>query len=184
LQVIVMISDRELSSEDAPAEDAAINSSSSIDELSTDPVECMIPRSGRLLGIDPGTVRIGLALCDANQTVASPLAIHRRRQNDLAADAVFFRKLVVDEKIVGLIVGLPISLNGTEGPKARETREFAQWLSDITGLPHDFQDERFTSHYANDLLDQMGAQVILHVWLETQALARSRSNVETNLDQN
>ncbi|CAN5222030.1 Holliday junction resolvase RuvX [soil metagenome] len=143
------------------------------------------PTTGRLLGIDPGTVRIGLAVCDTDRHVASPLEIYTRRGD--SADAAYFQKVVTEEKIVGLVLGLPISLNNTEGPKAKEGRAFAAWLTSITGLPVAFQDERFTTHYANDMLEQMGvrpkhrrgkldaiaAQVILQVWMESAALDRT-----------
>lgn len=145
----------------------------------------MIPATGRLLGIDPGTVRIGLAVCDAERRVSSPHDNYRRRGE--ALDAEYFQQLVREECIVGFVVGLPISLNDSEGGKAHESRKFAEWLTNMTGLPVAFQDERFTTHYANDMLDQMGvkpqhrkgkldaiaAQVILQIWLETNALDRT-----------
>lgn len=144
------------------------------------------PATGRLLGIDPGSVRIGLAICDADRRVSSPLDNYRRRGD--ALDAEHFRRLVADEKIVGLVLGLPVSLNDSEGPKAKESRAFADWLTAATGLPVSFQDERYTTHYANDMLEQMGvkpqhrkgkldaiaAQVILQIWMESNALDRTR----------
>jgi putative holliday junction resolvase len=137
-----------------------------------------VPRSGRLLGIDPGTVRLGFAVCDAGRRIASPLDTYTRRGPE--ADAAFLKCIVDEEQAVGIVLGMPISLNDTEGPKAKESREFAAWLTEITGLPVTFQDERFTSHYANDILEQMGvkpkhrrgkldaiaAQCILMAWLE------------------
>ncbi len=146
--------------------------------------EFRIPQCGRLLGVDYGTVRVGLSVCDADRLISSPLDTYRRRSNLL--DAEYFQKLVADEEIVGLVVGLAISLNGTEGPKAKECRDYAAWLNGLTNLPVAFQDERFTTHYANDVLENLGlnprerkerrdavaAQVILQVWLEAAALDR------------
>jgi putative Holliday junction resolvase len=146
----------------------------------------VIPAKGRLLGIDYGTVRVGLAICDAERRISSPLDTYRRRNTVL--DAEHFQKLVAEEEIVGLVVGLAISLNDTEGPKAKECRDYAAWLSGVTNLPIAFQDERFTTHYANDVLanlnlnprerkerrDAVAAQVILQVWLEADALDRPR----------
>lgn len=139
-----------------------------------------LPARGRLLGIDPGTVRIGLAVCDPDRIIASPHDTYARRSPE--DDAAFFRRLVAAEQIVGLVLGLPISLNGTEGPKAKESREFAAWLTEATGLPVAFTDERFTSSYAEDALiaggvrrekrkgkrDRIAAQLILQAFLDSK----------------
>lgn len=138
-----------------------------------------VPATGRLLGIDPGTVRIGLAVCDPDRIIASPHDTYVRRTPE--ADAEFFRLLVQSEQIVGFVVGLPISLNDTEGPKAKESRAFAAWLTQETGLPVAFADERFTTSYAEDALidagvrrdkrkgkrDRIAAQIILQAFLDS-----------------
>jgi len=148
----------------------------------------VIPAAGRLLGVDYGTVRVGLAVCDIDRRIASPLCVYRRRS--IEHDAAYFRDLVKEERAVGFIVGLAISLNSTEGPKAKECRDYATWLTATTGLPCDFQDERFTTHYADDVMENAGvkpwdrkkhrdaiaAQAILHVWLEAAALDRPAAN--------
>lgn len=137
-----------------------------------------MPAKGILLGIDPGTVRIGLAICDPDRILASPHDTYTRVSP--TADAEFFRKVAKAERAVGFVVGLPISLNGTEGPKAKESRTFAEWLTQETGLPVAFADERFTSSYAEDALiaagvrrekrvgkrDRIAAQMILQAYLE------------------
>lgn len=139
-----------------------------------------LPSKGRLLGIDPGTVRIGLAVCDPDRIIASPHDTYVRRSPD--ADADFFRRVIKAEQIVGLVVGLPISLNDTEGSKAKESREYAAWLTRETGLPVAFMDERFTSSYAEDSLiaagvrrekrkgkrDRIAAQIILQAFLDSK----------------
>lgn len=109
-----------------------------------------LPAKGRLLGIDTGTVRVGLAVSDPDRILASPLDTYTRQNPD--ADAEYFQRIVKTEQIVGLVVGLPISLNDTEGPKAKEARDYAEWLTQITGLPVAFADERFTSSIAEDAL--------------------------------
>jgi putative Holliday junction resolvase len=114
------------------------------------------PPKGRLLGVDYGSVRVGLAVCDPDRILASPHDTYTRQQP--VADAEYFQQLVKAEQIVGLVVGLPISLNDTEGPKAKETREFATWLGGVTGLPVDFVDERFTSSVAEDSLIAAGVR--------------------------
>jgi len=141
-----------------------------------------LPLAGRLLGIDFGSVRVGISICDPDRIVASALETYTRSSDE--ADAAFFTTLAAREKAVGFVVGLPISLNGTEGPKAKEAREFGSWLSAATGLPVEFFDERFTTAAAEDTLreakvradkrtgkrDRLAAQIILQSYLD----ARSR----------
>ena len=133
---------------------------------------------GRLLGVDYGTVRVGIAVCDIDRRIASPLLQHQRRTEE--QDAIFFRALVERERAAGMVVGLPISLNGTEGPKALEARTFGQWLAKVTSLPIFFWDERFTSVLAEEALrgaglthkkrrdrrDQVAAQIVLQSYLD------------------
>jgi putative holliday junction resolvase len=115
-----------------------------------------LPAKGRLLGIDTGTVRVGLAVSDPDRILASPHDTYTRQSPD--ADAGYFQKLVKAEQIVGLVIGLPISLNDTEGPKAKEARTFAEWLTQVTGLPVAFVDERFTTSAAEDVLIASGVR--------------------------
>lgn len=140
----------------------------------------VIPEKGRLLGIDVGQVRIGLAICDTDRVIASPMETYARRSADIDAD--YFRTLVRSERIVGLVIGLPISLNDTEGPKARECREYGEWLQSVTNLPVEYHDERFTSALAEEALreaglshqrrkarrDRVAAQLILQGWIEAR----------------
>jgi len=132
---------------------------------------------GRLLGVDYGTVRVGLAVSDPDRIIASPLATYARRNPE--ADARFFRELVQTESIVGLVVGLPVHLSGREGQKANEARAFGQWLAGVTSLPLVFYDERFTTVQAESALwqaglthkrrkdrrDRVAAQMLLQVYL-------------------
>ena len=134
---------------------------------------------GRLLGVDFGTVRVGLAISDADRIIASPFDTYRRK--DRVLDAAYFAKLVKAEGIVGLVVGLPLHTGGEEGIKAKEAREYAQWLADATGLPFEMWDERCTTAAAEDALwsaglshqdrkarrDRVAAQIILQSYLDT-----------------
>jgi putative Holliday junction resolvase len=88
---------------------------------------------GRLLGVDPGKVRIGLAVTDPDRKLAFPLSVHQRRSPE--HDAAFFQKLVKEEQIVQIVVGLPVHLDGRESTSAREARAFGKWLGDATHLP-------------------------------------------------
>ena len=101
-------------------------------------------------------------------------------------DERFFRKVVEEYRPVGLVVGLPIHLSGDESEKSREARQYAKWLSNVTGLPFTFQDERFTSFQAEKLLmaaemskkkrkermDKLAAQILLQSFLDARSAAR------------
>lgn len=137
--------------------------------------------AGRLLGVDHGTVRIGLAVCDSEQRVASPLDTYRRR--DPAQDARFFSAIAAEYGAVGWVVGLPLHMSGAESTASRECRQFAAWLTATTGLPVAFQDERYTSAAADEALaaaglnpkqrrerlDKVAAQFILQAYLDSRA---------------
>ena len=116
------------------------------------------PDQGRLAGIDFGTVRIGIAVTDPDQRLASPYEIYQRRNP--AADAEYFQRLVREERIVGFVVGLPVFASGEESQKSAQARAFGDWLRGLTGLPVRFYDERYTSVLADQSLleAQMTAQ--------------------------
>ena len=141
----------------------------------------MDPKSnppGRIAGIDYGTVRIGIALSDPMRSIASPMETYARRNPKM--DAERFKRLAKEEEVTQFVVGLPIFLDGRESPKSAEAREFGQWLAEVTGVPVDFFDERFTSAEAEKLLlgadmtskrrkervDMLAAQIMLSAYLE------------------
>lgn len=137
------------------------------------------PTEGRLVGVDYGTVRIGLALSDPGQSLASPLETYTRQNPD--EDARRFRRLVEDEEAVGFVVGLPVYNSGDESPKSREARAFGKWLAETTELPVRFYDERYTTAHAEQILafsgatskkrkknrDKLAAQILLSAYLES-----------------
>jgi putative Holliday junction resolvase len=141
--------------------------------------------NGRLAGIDYGTVRIGIAVTDSRQTLASPLDNYTRRGE--AADAEYFRRLAKEEAIQTFIVGLPIHLSGRESQKSHEARAFGDWLTKTTGVPVEYFDERFTSHEAlqhleaaeltkkkrKARLDKLAAQILLTAYLESRDRGKS-----------
>jgi putative Holliday junction resolvase len=132
----------------------------------------------RILGIDYGTVRIGLAVSDQDRKIAFPLATYARRDRD--ADAAYFCRIIVEEEIGSLVIGLPVHLSGREGQRAEETRTFGKWLAEITGLSVVFADERFTTVEAESALwtaglthkkrkarrDRVAAQIMLQAYLD------------------
>jgi putative holliday junction resolvase len=142
--------------------------------------------NGRLLGIDYGTVRVGLAICDPDRIIASPAQTYERRNSDV--DAAFFRGFVQAERVVGLVVGLPAHLDGREGTKAAEARKYGAWLGEVTGLPVVFADERFTTVEAESALwnaglthrkrkdrrDQVAAQIMLQAFIDAKCPAETK----------
>lgn len=134
---------------------------------------------GRVAGIDYGTVRIGIAVSDGERRIASPYENYTRR--DKTQDQRRFQRLVQAEQIVLFVVGLPVHLDGRESRKSAEARQFGHWLSEVTGVPVEFYDERFTSHEAEQALldaqmtkkrrkrrlDMLAAQILLSAYLES-----------------
>jgi len=136
------------------------------------------PRRGRLLGIDFGTKRVGLALSNPDQSIASPLETLELR--DAAQNARALQKVVKEYSIAGLVVGLPVHMSGDEGSKAKEARAFGTWASERTGLPVVYHDERYTTALAEEQLweaqlthkqrkarrDKVAAQMLLQGYLD------------------
>jgi putative holliday junction resolvase len=138
----------------------------------------IFPKTGRLACIDYGTVRIGIAICDPDRILASPLAI--REGANWREDGDFYRRLAKEERIVGWVVGLPIHVDGNESEKSQLARAFGSWLCEETSLPVRMFDERFTTVDANARLrtsgwtrdkkkkriDAVAATVLLEAFLE------------------
>ena len=101
-----------------------------------------VPTGGRLIGLDVGTKTVGTAFCDAGWHFASPALLIRRTkfQKDKAA----LVELMAPQAVVGIVIGLPINLDGSESPRSQSTRAFAQNMKDI-GLPILLWDERWST---------------------------------------
>ncbi len=141
-----------------------------------------LPRRGRLLGIDLGEVRIGVAVSDPGQVVASPAeTLHVPRDADGPAVEAL-ADAAVRHDAAGLVVGYPRTLEGREGRAAGRARRFADELRRRTGLPVLLWDERFTTVEAErvlleadlsradrkDTIDRVAASVLLQAVLEAQ----------------
>ncbi|MCS6930963.1 MAG: Holliday junction resolvase RuvX [Acetobacteraceae bacterium] len=104
----------------------------------------------RLIGLDPGARRVGVALSDASLLLASPRPALPRGK--LAAMAAAIRALAAEEDAGGLVVGLPLSLDGSFGPAAQAAKDWAAAISGATGLPAALWDERLSSAGVNRML--------------------------------
>lgn len=143
----------------------------------------------RVLGIDYGDRKIGLALSDLLGITAQPLISYRRKTEK--EDEVYFKRLVSENEITEVIIGLPLRMDGSSGTMAEKTREFARWLEKILNLPVQFWDERLTTKQANKILsqrkidaktkrdieDQVSAVIILSTYLESK---RAKSDAGQN----
>ncbi|RJF91445.1 Holliday junction resolvase RuvX [Sphingomonas cavernae] len=101
-----------------------------------------LPQGGRLLGLDLGTKTIGMALCDAGWSFASPAGTIRRAK--FSQDKAKLAAQVSDQHVVGIVLGLPLNLDGTESPRSQSTRAFARNIEDM-GLPVLLWDERWST---------------------------------------
>jgi putative holliday junction resolvase len=146
-----------------------------------------LPAKARLIGVDLGAKTIGLAISDVERRLASPLKTLPR--GAFARDADALTAIFAEFDVAGIVLGLPLDLNGRDNPRAQSTRAFAHNLSKRTSLPIAFWDERFStavvtrSLIAHDVsrarraqvVDKMAAAYILQGALDRLAgLARPR----------
>jgi putative Holliday junction resolvase len=113
-----------------------------------------MPHEGRLLGLDAGERRIGVAISDPGQTLAFPFRTVEKDGSELADLGI----IAVEEDAIGLVVGLPLSLSGEAGPQAERVRAFARELEKALNLPIAFWDERLSSREAERILAQEGVR--------------------------
>jgi putative holliday junction resolvase len=138
----------------------------------------LLARDARLLGLDVGTKTIGLALSDVTRSVATPYDTIRRSK--FTADAKTIREVVEKNQVGALVIGLPLNLDGSEGPRAQSTRAFARNLAAHVEVPMVFWDERLSTAAVErhlieadvsrkrraELVDRMAAAYILQGALE------------------
>jgi putative Holliday junction resolvase len=103
----------------------------------------LLPARGALLGLDLGSKTIGIAASDPDRRLAAPVETIRRKA--FAIDAKRLLALAAERQAVGLVLGLPINMDGTEGPRAQSTRAFARNLAKLTELPIALWDERLST---------------------------------------
>ena len=99
--------------------------------------------SGALFGLDVGEKTIGVAVCDPARRVATPVETIRRTK--FAADAARLAALAAERTITGIVLGLPLNMDGSEGPSAQRARAFARNLPRMLALPVAFWDERLST---------------------------------------
>jgi putative Holliday junction resolvase len=114
----------------------------------------LLPAAERLLGLDLGEKTIGLAISDRDHRVASPLETLRRAK--FTQDAAALAVVCAERRVGGLVLGLPINMDGSEGPRCQSVRQFARNLERVAGLdlPVAFWDERLSTAAVERLLVQ------------------------------
>lgn len=131
-----------------------------------------LPDGGRLLGLDVGTRTIGTALCDAGWTIATAASLIRRTK--FARDVEALKDLIAAQRVKGIVIGLPLNMDGSESPRTQATRAFARNLVPL-GLPILLWDERWSTQAVTrtlidadasrarraELVDKMAAAYIL-----------------------
>lgn len=101
-----------------------------------------LPSGGRLIGLDVGTKTIGTAFCDAGWSFATAAKTIKRTK--FGADKAAIEQLVRDQEIRGLVIGLPLNMDGTDSPRTQSTRAFARNIA-VLGLPVLLWDERWST---------------------------------------
>lgn len=139
----------------------------------------MIQKGVRILGVDFGLKRLGVAVCDSMHILATPLPVIHTKSMRISIDAV--AALAKAESVGGIVVGLPLALDGSESEQSGRVRAFAKNLAKVTGLAVELYDERLTTVEADELLreagvtkaadraklvDSMSAKVILQGYIE------------------
>lgn len=136
----------------------------------------------RVLGIDLGSKRIGIATSDRSGTIATPYTV-LLRCGSMGGDHRNIAKMVVEEEAEAVIVGLPLNMDGSEGRAAQAARVEAARMATVVGVPVHVHDERLTTVEADRVLmeqkmnaqarrrvvDKVAAAVMLQSWLDTQA---------------
>ncbi|MEO7223072.1 MAG: Holliday junction resolvase RuvX [Devosia sp.] len=109
-----------------------------------------LPPTGKLLGLDLGTKTIGVAVSDGMRYSATPLETIKRTK--FTADAARLLELIAENQAVAFVLGLPLNMDGSEGPRAQSTRTFARNLGQKTNLPVLFWDERLSTSAVTRML--------------------------------
>ena len=146
-----------------------------------------IPQMGALAGLDLGTVTIGVAISDVMRSVATPVETIKRKK--FGVDAAKLLDLTTHRLVTGIVLGLPMNMDGSEGPRCQATRAFARNLEKLTPLPIVFWDERLSTVAAEralleadtsrkrraELIDHVAAGYILQGMLDRLAHLRGQS---------
>ena len=125
--------------------------------LSIDEFKTIIGNNSRLLGIDPGNKNIGLAICDENKKIATPLKILRKNRFEALINEI--NEIIEENHIKGIIIGNPINMDGTSGKSSQSANDFAKNLSKNITIPIVLWDERLSSEGSFKITKDLGTNV-------------------------
>lgn len=146
-----------------------------------------IPDMGAIAGLDLGTVTIGVAMSDVMRSVATPIETIKRKK--FGVDAAKLLELTTHRMVTGIVLGLPMNMDGSEGPRCQATRAFARNLERLTPLPITYWDERLSTVAAEralleadtsrkrraEVIDHVAAGYILQGMLDRMAHIRNQT---------
>ena len=112
-------------------------------EIEISELKSTLKKGERLLGLDLGSKTIGIALSDFLLTIASPMETIRRKK--FTTDAERLLAIIEEQNVGGLVLGLPLNMDGSEGPRCQSTRQFAKNMAEKTDIPIGFWDERMST---------------------------------------
>ena len=116
-----------------------------------------IGKKSRLLGIDPGKNRLGLAISDEDKLVSTPFKTIVKKNNSNFINEI--KEIIIENNIKGIIVGNPINMDGSKGPSAQSANDFAKYLSNNISIPITMWDERLSSEGAFNLSSNLDVNV-------------------------
>ena len=116
-----------------------------------------IGKKSRLLGIDPGKNRVGIAISDENKVVSTPLKTILKKNNSNFLNEI--KEIIVENNVKGIIVGNPINMDGSTGPSAQSAKDFATYISNNVSIPVSMWDERLSSQGAFNLSSNLDINV-------------------------
>ena len=116
-----------------------------------------IGKKSRLLGIDPGKNRVGIAISDENKVVSTPLKTILKKNNSNFLSEI--KEIILENNVKGIIIGHPINMDGTSGPSAQSAKDFAAYISSNVSIPVSMWDERLSSQGAFNLSSNLDINV-------------------------
>ena len=116
-----------------------------------------IGKKSRLLGVDPGKNRVGLAISDEDKLVSTPLKTIIKKNNSNFINE--FQAIIIENDIKGIIIGNPINMDGSSGPSAQSAKDFARYISNNVSVPVSMWDERLSSQGAFNLSSNLDINV-------------------------
>ena len=125
--------------------------------LSIDEFKTTIGKNSRLLGIDPGSRNIGLAICDENKKVATPLKVLQKSKLKVLLEQI--NQTIKENDIKGIIIGNPINMDGTTGKSSQSANDFAKNLSKDITIPIAMWDERLSSEGSFKITKEIGTNI-------------------------